>query len=66
MNPLLLAVLLLIGGLAIMYLSASAKHPGLVAVVWWIGLLVAVLGAILVLAPILSWVRAQLVTALGA
>lgn len=56
---------LLIGGLVVCFLSGSVQHPLLVRVVWWIGLLLAVCGALLFLAPILAWLAANLRAALG-
>ena len=65
MNPLLLGVLLLIGGLAIIWLSSTAKYPLLVTVFFWIGLVLAVFGAILVIAQPLIWAYAQIRSMLG-
>ena len=60
------SVLLLIAGLGIMVLSNKAGGPSILATIfWWLGLLVAILGAVLLLAPIISWIAAQLKTALG-
>lgn len=60
-----IALGLLIGGLIVCYLSPALQNPLLVRVVWWIGLLLAVCGALLILVPILSWITAQLRSALG-
>lgn len=69
MNPVVtyigLAVVLMIGGLLICYLSPSAKYPLAVAIAWWIGFLVFLCGALLILAKIILWVAGVLQSMLG-
>ncbi len=60
-----LAVGLIIGGLVICFLSKNAGQPMLVTLFWWVGIILAVLGLILVLAPVLVWIAAQIRAALG-
>lgn len=66
MSPLLLAVALILAGLAIAWLSSAIKQAVLAAVIYWVGVVIALLGLVLVLAPILIWLRAQLQSMLGA
>lgn len=56
---------LLIGGLVVCFLSGSLQYTLLVRVVWWLGLGLALCGALLILVPVLAWVSAQLRAALG-
>lgn len=65
MNLFLLALAMLIGGLLVCFLSGSAKYPVLVTVVWWIGIVIVLCGALLLLCPILIYVSTQLRQALG-
>ncbi len=70
MNPMVItvgvALVLLIGGLVIIWLSEKALKPGLAAtIVWWIGAAIATLGALLVLTPVLVWITHQFSDALG-
>lgn len=60
-----LALGLLIGGLVVCALSPHAGHPLLVRVFWWLGILCAVAGALLILAPLVEWLAAQVRAALG-
>jgi hypothetical protein len=62
----IISVVLLLGGLGIMVLSGKAGAGTLASTVfWWLGLLVAILGAVLLLAPIIAWIAAQLRSMLG-
>jgi hypothetical protein len=60
-----LAVGLLLAGLLVCYLSGSLKPPLLATVAYWLGIVLAAAGCVLVLQPILNWIAAQLRTALG-
>lgn len=60
-----LAVFCIIAGLVICLLSKNASPPVLALVAWYIGTAIFVVGVILILVPILSWVREQLVHMLG-
>jgi hypothetical protein len=61
----LLALALLVGGLLVCMLSVHAKHAMLVAVFWWIGILSAIMGAVLILAKIIVYIANELSKALG-
>lgn len=63
MNLLGLAVLLLLAGLGICFLSKSGGR--LANLFWWVGILLAGLGLLLVLLPILTWIALNLKQALG-
>lgn len=56
---------LLIGGLVVCWLSPNVQQPTLVRVIWWLGLLLALCGALLFLAPFLAWLATNLRAALG-
>jgi hypothetical protein len=59
MPPLLVALILLLGGLGVCWLSSSV--PGIAGrIMWWIGFLVACLGAVWILAPILNFIARTL------
>lgn len=60
-----LALGLLIGGLVVCALSPHAGNPLLTRVFWWLGILCAVCGALMLLAPIIEWLSAQVQSALG-
>lgn len=55
-----LAVGLIVAGLVIIWLSGNARQPVLVSVFWWVGLALAVVGLILLLAPVVAWIDQQL------
>lgn len=57
---------LLIGGLVIMWLSPAAHNPLLVAVIWWIGVVLAVFGVILLVTPVMVWLYNQVQAMVGA
>ena len=63
MNILGLGVCLILAGLAICWLSSTAGT--LARPFWWAGILLAVLGLLLVLLPVLNYIAAQLKQALG-
>jgi len=52
------AVGLILAGLAICWLSGQAGRAA--TVFWWIGIVLAVVGAVLLAAPVIAWVAAQL------
>ncbi len=54
-----LAVGLIVAGLFIVLLSGNAKPPMLAVVFWWVGIVLAVFGLILVLDPILHYIAEQ-------
>ena len=56
---------LLLGGLLVMWLSPSAHNSILVAVVWWIGLVLVLFGVILLATPILVYIYNQVQAMLG-
>lgn len=59
-----LAVGLMLGGLAICWLSPSAGS--LKPLAWWAGIILFVVGFVLFIAPIIVWLAAQLRSMLGA
>ncbi len=65
MHPIVLALLLTLGGLAMCALSKFAGKPLLVTVTYWLGLLVLIVGLILLLMPILVYLYKNLTEALG-
>ncbi len=56
----IVALALMIGGLVLCMLSPKSGSALLTNLFWWVGLLLAILGLVLVLAPIVSWIAAQL------
>lgn len=60
-----LALAMLIGGLVVCFLSPSAKYPLAVKLFFWLGLIVACIGGLLLLTPILIWIGTQLRAAIG-
>lgn len=60
-----LAVGLIVAGLLITLLAGNAKVPVLVQIFWWVGIILAVFGLILVLAPILNWIATQVRQMIG-
>lgn len=64
MNPLLAAVLLVVGGLGICFLSSYARGV-LATIFWWFGILVAVLGLIMGLFPVIAFIYKNLREALA-
>ena len=61
----IVALALMVGGLVLCVLSPKAGHPLLATVFWWVGLLLAVVGLLMILAPAIAWVNAQLKSMLG-
>ena len=57
---------LLIGGLLVCALSDKAGYAVLSRIFWWLGILCACCGALLILSPIFSWLAAQMRSMLGA
>lgn len=61
-----LAIGLLIGGLAIAFLSKRSLGAGVFGtVVWWVGAVLVVIGLVLLLAPVWAWLSFQLHSMLG-
>ncbi len=60
-----LAIGLIIGGLVIILLSNQAKYPALVSVLFWVGLIMVVIGLVLLVTPVLVWLNVQIRGALG-
>jgi hypothetical protein len=60
-----ISLALMLAGLAVCWLSPSAGTPLLTRVFWWIGILCALCGALMILAKIIVWVATQLQSALG-
>lgn len=60
-----LAVGLILAGLLIAWLSPKAGSATLAAVFWWVGIVLAVVGLILLVTPVLNWVYVQLRTMLA-
>ncbi len=57
------ALLMALGGLCLVALSSKAGR--LATAFWWAGMLIAVLGLILILFPVLAWLVKQLTDMLG-
>jgi hypothetical protein len=60
-----LAVGLILAGLAICWLSPKAGRQTAVTVFWWTGIVLAVVGLILLITPVLNWIYVQLRTMLA-
>lgn len=60
-----LAIGLIVGGLVILALSGGAKYPLLVAVLFWVGIVMVVIGLILLVTPVLVWLNNQIRAAIG-
>lgn len=65
MNILLLALLLLLGGLSIIYMHKSVPYQTLSTILLWVGIFLVTVGLILFATPILYWLNLQLRTVLG-
>ncbi len=61
----LIGVGCILAGLFIVTRAGNAGNPLLAAVVWWIGLVLIVFGAVLILTPVLIWFNKQLREMLG-
>jgi hypothetical protein len=66
MSPIVLAIILLLGGLGVVCLSGYAKPPIMVTICFWIGIILALCGAVMILAPAVVWLDHQLRSILGA
>ena len=60
-----LALGLIVVGLVMAWLSAGVKQPILATIVYWVGIVLLVIGLILLLTPVLVWVNVQLRAMLG-
>ncbi len=60
-----LALGLIIGGLVICLLSRQAGSPLLVTIFWWVGVICAIIGLVLLLTPVLVWINNQLQSMIG-
>jgi len=60
-----IALGLMLGGALLCYLSPGFRVPILVSIAWWAGVILFVVGLILLLAPAVVWVAAQLRAILG-
>lgn len=60
-----LAVGLILAGLAIAWLSRQAGTLLLSTIFWWVGVVLAVVGLILLVTPVLNWLYVQIRTALA-
>lgn len=60
-----LALGLIIGGLVILWLSGQAHYAVLVTVLFWVGIVLTIVGLVLLVTPVLNWVYAQLRIMLG-
>ena len=58
-----IGVVLIVLGLLIVYLSPGAGK--LAGVFWWVGIILAVIGLIFVVTPVLIWVNGQLRAMIG-
>lgn len=65
MSPILLGIILVIGGLVMVMLSTHARFPLLCEVIFWLGIVIALVGAVLLLTPPLVWLNRQLCEAMG-
>lgn len=64
-NYFILAIVCMIGGLAIAALSSHASYSWLVMLFRWVGIVIAVLGLLLVLAAIVVFLAGVFKSALG-
>ncbi len=60
MTPLYLALILIVVGLVMAWLSGGVKYPLLVTVVLWVGIVLVGIGLILLLTPVIVWINHQL------
>lgn len=61
-----LALGLILVGLAMAWLCGSVRQPILREVVYWVGIVLIVVGLVLLLTPVLIWLNAQLRAMMGA
>jgi len=65
-SPLLqLALVLIVAGLIMAWLSVNVRQPLLAQITYWSGIVLLVLGLLLLLLPVLIWIAQQLRNALG-
>lgn len=55
-----LALGLIIAGLVIAYLSGTMRQALLESVLYWVGVVLVVVGLVLLVAPVVAWLDAQL------
>lgn len=55
-----LSVGLIIAGLVMAWLSGSVRQPVLANVVYWVGIVLIIVGLILLLTPVIVWLNVQL------
>ena len=55
-----LAIGLIIAGLVMTWLSTSVRQPTLMTVVYWVGVVLIIVGLVLLLTPVLIWLNTQL------
>ena len=60
-----LALGLILAGLVMAWLSAQMRYPLLVTVVFWVGVVLVVVGLILLLTPVIVWLDNNLRAMLG-
>ncbi len=65
MSILVLAIVMILAGLGICYLSGSAKYSLLIQVVFIAGVILVIVGLFLLLTPVVIWIDRQLQSALG-
>lgn len=65
MSIIWLSLALIVVGLIMCYLHASVRYATLATVVLWAGITVVVVGLILLCFPVLAWIHAQIVAAIG-
>jgi apolipoprotein N-acyltransferase len=59
-----LSLVLIIAGLLMAWLSPNMKGV-LVTIVWWVGVILVIIGLILLLTPVLVWIEHQLRSMMG-
>ena len=60
-----LALGLLIGGLVVAWLSSAMKQPTLATIVYWVGVVLVLIGLVLLLTPVLVWISTQIREMIG-
>ena len=65
MSVLILSIILILSGLAMVYLSPSAKFTLLMLVVFWAGIILIIVGLILLVTPVLIWAYGHIRSAIG-
>ena len=64
-GPIFVGILLVICGLVMVALSGRAKFALLCAVIFWLGIVIAAVGAVLLVTPPLEWLNRTLCDAMG-